>query len=120
MTKFDEVWIETVRQVYAQIAETEIIRITRPDGATIWVTTVILDILMPHNRARSFTVWGITENGERVEEKYLEGADDYPDEVVPLITALIKASEDQRDPGTAPPNEPASRPDELDDTQPAR
>lgn len=111
MTRFDEVWVETIRQVYAQIAETEIIRITRADGTTIWVTTVILDILMPHNSSRSLTVCGIAENGEHAEEKYLQGADDYPDEVVPLIPALIKAGEDQRDPGTAPPQPAADAPE---------
>jgi len=70
LTRFDEVWVETIRQVYAQIAETEIIRITRPDGVTVWVTSVILDILMPYNQTRSLTVYGITENGERVKKGF--------------------------------------------------
>ena len=106
MADFSEVWVEDIRQVHAQIAETEIIRFTRQDGATIWATCVILDILMPDNRVRNFTVYGFTESGERVETEFWECADDCPPEIVSLVPALISASESYRAPeaghGVAP------------------
>jgi hypothetical protein len=57
---------------------------------------VILDIILPDNRVRDFTVCGITESGERVEQKFWEGEDNYPPEIVSFIPALISANESRR------------------------
>lgn len=88
MTRFDEVWSETVREIHARLADTEVIRYTRPDGVTVWVTCIILDIVMPLSYVRNLTVYGMTEDGERVEDEFWEGADAYPDEVARLVPSL--------------------------------
>jgi hypothetical protein len=35
VTRFDEVWTEDIRRAYAQLAEPEVIRYTRPDRRTL-------------------------------------------------------------------------------------
>jgi hypothetical protein len=92
LTEFKEIWSETVRRIYAKPVETEVIRFTRPGGTTIWVTFVILSIITPLNDVHSLAVYGITENGDHVKDEFCEGVDDYPDEIAPLIPALIEAA----------------------------
>jgi hypothetical protein len=57
------------------------------------VTCVILDILLPDNRLRDFTVCGITESGEHLEQQFWKGEYNYPPEIVSLVPALVSVSE---------------------------
>lgn len=92
MTGFDEIWTETVRKIYARIAEAEVIRFTKPDGTTIWAALAVLSINVPLNDVQHVAVYGITENGDHVTEEFWEGADHYPDEIASLIPELIKTA----------------------------
>jgi DNA-binding transcriptional MerR regulator len=89
---FREIWTETVRRINATITEAEAIRFTRADGTVVWVQSVILGILIPGNDAHHLITYGITENGHYVKDEFWEGIDDYPDEVAPLIPALIETA----------------------------
>lgn len=93
MTDFSEIRTETMRRIYADLAETEVVRFTNPHGVTIWVRYVILDIITPDNDIHCLTVYGTTENGDDVKSEFWEEIDEYPDEIASFIPELIKSSE---------------------------
>lgn len=90
---FREIWAETVRNVYGVLEETEVIRFTRPDGTAVWVTSVVVGILAVTGDVLDLTVYGVTEDGKHVKNEFSECADEYPGEVAPLISILVKGSE---------------------------
>jgi DNA-binding transcriptional MerR regulator len=94
LTGYDEIRVETVRRIHVKITESEIVRFAAPGGTTIWVTSVILGVLVPFNDVHHLIVYGITEDGAHVRCDFPEGEGGYPDEIAPLIPALIKAGED--------------------------
>jgi hypothetical protein len=89
---FREIWVEAARNIYAELEETEVIRFTRPDATVIWVTSVVVSVLSLTGDVHHLTVYGVTENGEHVKDEFWEGADEYPDEIAPLIPALVNAA----------------------------
>ena len=93
---FSEIWTETVTQVHAELSETEIIRYTTGNGTAVWARLVKLTLLEPSGDIQSVTVSGkAEENGRNVTDKFLEGADQYPPEIAPLIPQLLAAAASQ-------------------------
>ena len=96
MTDYHQTWVDDIRQVHAQLAETEIIRYTTTDGRTAWANTIILDILMPANHLRRLAVYGTAEDdGETCQDDWLADIDDFPPEITPLIPALAAISDNE-------------------------
>jgi hypothetical protein len=96
LTDYKETWVDNIRQVHAQLAETEIIRYITKDGRTAWADTIILDILTPRNYLQRLAVYGVTEDdNESCQDDWLTGADDFPPEIIPLIPGLAAISDDE-------------------------
>ena len=92
LTGFREIWTETVRNIYAEPEEANVIRFTRPDGTVIWATTLVVSIMKATGAVHLVTVYGITESGEHVQDLFWECADEYPGEIASLIPALVNAA----------------------------
>jgi excisionase family DNA binding protein len=82
MTEFGAVWVHVVRQVHAEIPETENIRFTRHDGTAVLVNYVTLDLSEPGEVER-LEAYGHTEDGEQIRDVWLEGVDPYPQDLAP-------------------------------------
>jgi hypothetical protein len=88
---FQEIWVETTRIIYGDIRETEVIRFTRPNGTVIWATSLVVSVLAATGDVHHLTVYGVTEDGKRVKDEFQECADEYPNEIAPLVEALVNA-----------------------------
>jgi hypothetical protein len=105
LTAFKEIWSETIRHVHAMLADAEIVRYTRPDGTTMWVESVSIGLIEPLKKVHHVEVYGTTEEGEHVEDRFLAGAGEVPDEISQLLypaelarlmSAVIEADEEPR------------------------
>jgi hypothetical protein len=87
VTTFKEIWPETIRHVHAILEDTEIVRYTRPDGATVWVESVHIGLIEPTREIHHVEVYGTTEDGGHAEDRFLEDLHEVPDEIAQLLDA---------------------------------
>jgi hypothetical protein len=99
MTAFGETWVHLVRQVHAEIPDTENIRFAREDGTAVSVNYVTLELSLLGNEVERLEAYGHTEDGELIREVWLEGTDPYPQELAALIPDIVEMSQAASKPG---------------------
>lgn len=92
MTVFGEIWVHIIRQIHAEIPDTENFRFTREDGTAVSVNYVTLELSILSNEVERLEAYGHTEVGEQIREVWLEGTDPYPQELASLIPNIVEMS----------------------------
>ena len=89
--KFQQIWVETARNIYAELDENEFVRYVMPDGTAVWAKSVVVSIIAAAGGdLHLLAVFGTTENGCRVRDEYRDCADDYPGELARLVPKIIR------------------------------